>query len=149
VPQGSTERVLFVCKWAESLALSKYKEFEAAKFQTSPRIDSLGAGCLPAMRTHPIPALNPVISPASTAALNASRASLANALLLDLLARGMLKNKVMPKENFLLADAFQACDLLRAQGRTDEAKSWTDRIAKEPITDKLLRELKSSACELH
>jgi hypothetical protein len=48
------------------------------------------------MRTHPIPALNPVISPASTATLNASRASLANALLLDLLARGMLKNKVMP-----------------------------------------------------
>ena len=53
-----------------------------------------------------------------------------------------------PKEDFLLADALQACDLLRAQSRIDEAKAWADRIAKEPITEKLLRELKSSACEL-
>jgi len=53
------------------------------------------------------------------------------------------------KENVLLADALLACDLLRAQGRPDEAKAWADRIAKEPITEKLPRELKSSACELH
>ena len=85
------------------------------------------------MRTRPIPALNPVISPASTAALNASRASLANALLLDLLARGMLKNKVMPKENFLLADALQTCDLLRAQGR----------ITLLPVTSRPLSQSKS------
>jgi hypothetical protein len=53
------------------------------------------------------------------------------------------------KENSLLADALLACDLLRAQGRTNEAKAWADRIEKEPITEKLLRELKSSACERH
>jgi hypothetical protein len=46
-----------------------------------------------------------------------------------------------PKEDFLLADALLTCDLLRAQGRTDEAKAWADRIAKEPITEKLLKEL--------
>jgi hypothetical protein len=69
-----------------------------------------------------------------------------------LLARDMLKKiKVIlqRKESSLLADALLACDLLRAQGRTDEAKAWADRIEKEPITEKLLRELKSSACELH
>ena len=54
-----------------------------------------------------------------------------------------------PKEDFLLADALLTCDLLRAQGRTDEAKVWADRIAKEPITEKLLKELKSSVCGLH
>jgi hypothetical protein len=53
------------------------------------------------------------------------------------------------RENLLLPDALLACDLLRAQGRTDEAEAWADRIAKEPITEKLLRKLKSSACELH
>jgi hypothetical protein len=53
------------------------------------------------------------------------------------------------KEKFLLANALQACDLLRAQGRTYEAKAWTDRIANEAVTEQLLRKLKSSACELH
>jgi hypothetical protein len=52
------------------------------------------------------------------------------------------------KENFVFADALNACDLLRARGRTTEAKVWSDRIAKQSITEELLKELKSSACEL-
>jgi hypothetical protein len=54
-----------------------------------------------------------------------------------------------PEENLRFADAVNACELLRAQGRMEEAKAWSDRIVKEPITDKLLTALKSSACELH
>jgi len=35
-----------------------------------------------------------------------------------------------------------AGELLRAHGRVEEAKAWSDRIVKEPITDKLLTALK-------
>jgi hypothetical protein len=54
-----------------------------------------------------------------------------------------------PEEKLRFADAVNACELLRAQGRVEEAKAWSDRIVKEPITEKLLTALKSSACELH
>jgi len=47
-----------------------------------------------------------------------------------------------PEENLRFADAVNACELLRAQGRVEEAKAWSDRIVKEPITDKLLTALK-------
>jgi hypothetical protein len=48
-----------------------------------------------------------------------------------------------------LMRSMHANELLRAQGRVEEAKAWSDRIVKEPITEKLLTALKSSACELH
>jgi hypothetical protein len=53
-------------------------------------------------------------------------------------ASGQLK----PEENLRFADAVNAGELLRAHGRVEEAKAWSDRIVKEPITDKLLTALK-------
>jgi hypothetical protein len=43
---------------------------------------------------------------------------------------------------FCFADALDACEQLRAQGRIEEAKPWSDRIVKEPITQALLAELR-------
>jgi hypothetical protein len=47
------------------------------------------------------------------------------------------------EENFRFADALHACEQLRAQGRMKEAKAWTDRIIKEPITRALLAEIRT------
>jgi len=53
-PQGSTERVLFVCKWGRVFGLHpNTKDCRPRSFKQAPELDSLGAGCLPAMRTHP------------------------------------------------------------------------------------------------
>jgi hypothetical protein len=35
-----------------------------------------------------------------------------------------------PEENLRFADAVNACELLRAQGRMEEAKAWSDRNCK-------------------